>query len=244
MTFKKDIEKELMISEIEKLTEDTIKPYILETITIKDHNCYLCYLGESFGYSILVFKNGKHIYHANDYELHHRHLVKEKGRNALREYYINEMNEKLYTDAEMMEEPSSYDEYEKKSYFLRNYHIMRYEHETIFFIGTDAERENRQKRIEKNYPYYNSVSFCYVSDPEIVNTQKKYLAILRNAYKRFQNDSEIFREMVRKELANHEACVTCDYTDALDALGLTFEELTEEKQKIVREELKRQIESY
>ena len=50
--------------------------------------------------------------------------------------------------------------------------------------------------------------------------------------------------MVRKELANHEACITCDYTDALNALGLTFEGLKEEKQKIVKEELKRQIENY
>lgn len=236
--------KNMGITEIENLTYEEVTAIALEHLTIKDHDCFFVDFGGYFGYSALVFKNGKHVYHANDYELHHHWLVKENGRDALRAYYINEMNEKLYTDAEMMEEPSSYDEYEKKSYFLRNYHIMRYEHETIFFIGTDAERENRQKRIEKNYPYYNSVSFCYVSDPEIVNTQKKYLAILRNAYKRFQNDSEIFREMVRKELANHEACVTCDYTDALDALGLTFEELSDERQKIVKEELKRQIENY
>lgn len=52
------------------------------------------------------------------------------------------------------------------------------------------------------------------------------------------------RGMVRKELANHEACITCDYTDALDALGMKYAELTEEKQQIVKEELKRQIENY
>lgn len=236
--------KEMNIKEIENLTYEEAVTLALEKLNIKDHDCFIVDFSGYFGYSILVFKNGRHIYHANDYELHHRCLVKEKGRDALREYYINEINEKLFTDAEMMEEPISYDEYEKKNHFLRNYYIMRYEHETIFFIGTDAERENRQKRIEKNYPYYNSVSFCYVSDPEIINTQKKYLEILQNAYKHLQNNLEVFREMVRKELANHEACITCDYTDALDALGLTFEELTEEKQKIVREELKRQIESY
>ena len=236
--------KEMNIKEIESLTLEEVKNNALEYMEIKEHDCFFVDFSGYFGYSILVFKNGKHIYHANDYELHHHWLMKEKGRDALREYYIKEMNGKLYTDAEMMEEPSSYDEYEKKNHFLRNYHIMRYDHESIFFIGTDAEREERKKRIEKNYPYYNSISFCYVSDPEIINTQKKYLKILQNAYKHLQNNLEVFREMVRKELANHEACITCDYTDALDALGLTFEELTEEKQKIVREELKRQIESY
>lgn len=236
--------KEMNIKEIESLTLEEVKNNALEYMEIKEHDCFFVDFGGYFRYSILVFKDGKHIYHVNDYELHHHWIVKEKGRDGLREYYINEMNEKLYTDAEMMEEPSSYDEYEKKSYFLRNYYIMRQDYISIFFIGTDAEREARQREIEKNYPYYNSVSFCYVSDPEIVNTQKKYLAILQNAYKHLQNNLEVFREMVRKELANHEACITCDYTDALDALGLTFEELTEEKQKIVKEELRKQIENY
>lgn len=236
--------KEMNITGIEKLTYEEAKNIALENLTIKDHDCFLVDFSGYFGYSILVFKNGKHIYHANDYELHHHWLMKEKGRDALREYYIRKMNEKLYTDAEMMEEPSSYDEYEKKSYFLRNYYIMRQDYISIFFIGSNEEREARQREIDKKYPYYNSVSFCYVSDPEIIHTQKKYLTILQNAYKRFQNDSEIFREMVRKELANHEACITCDYTDALDALGMKFEELTKEKQKIVREELRKQIESY
>lgn len=236
--------KEMNIRDIEKLTYEEAKRYALESMTIKDHDCFFVDFGGYFGYSILVFNNGKHIYHVNDYELHHRHLVKEKGRNALREYYIKEMNGKLYTDVEMMEEPTSYDEYEKKNHFLRNYHIMRYDHESIFFIGTDAEREERKKRIERNYPYYNPVSFCYVTEPEIINIQKKYLEILQNAYERLQNNLEVFREMVRKELANHEACITYDYTDALGALGMKFEELTEEKQKIVKEELKRQIENY
>ena len=236
--------KNMGITEIENLTYEEAATIALEHLTIKNHDCFLIDFSGYFGYSILVFKNGKHIYHANDYELHHRWLVKEKGRDALREYYIKEMNEKLFTDAEMMEEPSSYDEYEKKNHFLRNYYIMRYDHESIFFIGTDAEREERKKRIEKNYPFYNPVSFCYVAEPEIINIQKKYLEILQNAYERLQNNLEVFREMVRKELANHEACITYDYTDALGALGMKFEELTEEKQKIVKEELKRQIENY
>lgn len=236
--------KEFNITEIENLTYTEAAKMALEKLNIKGHDCFLVDFSGYFGYSALVFKNGKHIYYANDYELHHRYIVEKSGREALRNYYIKEMNEKLYTDEELLEEVKTYDEYEKKSYFLRNYYIMRQDYISVFFIGSNEEREARQREIKKNYPYYNSVSFCYVSDPEIINTQKKYLAILRNAYKHLQNNLEIFREMVRKELANHEACITCDYTDALDALGLTFEKLTDEKQKIVKEELRRQIESY
>ena len=170
--------------------------------------------------------------------------MKESGREALREYYINEMNRKLFTDAEMMEEPTSYDEYEKKSYFLRNYYIMRQDYISIFFIGSNEEREARQREIDKKYPYYNSVSFCYVSDPEIIHTQKKYLEILQNAYERLQNNLEVFRKMVSQELSNHEACITCDYTEALEALGMTFDSLSTDQKKIVKEELRKQIDSY
>lgn len=47
--------------------------------------------------------------------------------------------------------------------------------------------------------------------------------------------------MISRELSNHEACYTGDYTDALNALGLIFENLTRTQQKIVKEELKKQI---
>ena len=232
------------IKEIETITYAEAAEMALEKLNIKDHDCFLVDFGGYFGYSVLVFHSGKHIHYVNDYELHHSHLVKESGREALRDYYIKEMNKKLYTDAELLEEIKSYDEYEKKSHFLRNYYIMRFDHASVFFIGTDAEREKRKKEIEKKYPYFNSVSFCYVADPEIIATQGKYLAHLQEAYNNLKGNNDTFREMIRKELANHEACITCDYTDALNALGLSFERLTDEKQKIVKEELRRQIENY
>lgn len=40
---------------------------------------------------------------------------------------------------------------------------------------------------------------------------------------------------------NHEACITGTATDALDALGLEFDDLTGEQQAIVKSELKKQI---
>ena len=76
------------ITNIEKLTYEEAKSLAVETMRIKDHTCIFAELGESFGYSILVFKNGMQIRYANDYELHHRWLVKEKGKEALRDFYI------------------------------------------------------------------------------------------------------------------------------------------------------------
>ena len=236
--------KEFNITEIENLTYTEAAKMALEKLNIKGHDCFLVDFSGYFGYSVIVFHSGRHIHYANDYELHHSHLVKESGREALRNYYIKEMNKKLYTDAELLEEIKTYDEYEKKNHFLRNYYIMRFNHETAFFIGTDTERENRKQEIEKEFPYFNPISFCYVADPEIITTQKRYLNNLQQAYNYLKDNNDTFREMIRKELANHEACITCDYTDALNALGMSFDRLSDEKKQIVKEELKKQVESY
>ena len=236
--------KNMNITEIENLTYEEAKNYALEEITIKEHDCFLIDFEGYFGYSILVFKNGKHIHYANDYELHHSYMVKKDGKEGLKKYYIQGMENKLFTDAEMLEPCKSYSEYERKNHFLRNYWIMRYDYMSVFFIGNDAERAERQKLIEKEFPYFNPVCFCYVKEKSIIEKAKKYYDILEDSYNKLITDDGVFREMVRKELANHEACITCDYTDAMDALGLKFEELTEDRQKIVKEELRRQIESY
>lgn len=55
---------------------------------------------------------------------------------------------------------------------------------------------------------------------------------------------EVFREMISYELANHEACITCDYEPALAALNMSINDLTENQIKIMQEELHKQIEYY
>ena len=230
------------ITNIEKLTYEEAKSLAVETMRIKDHTCIFAELGESFGYSILVFKNGMQIRYANDYELHHRWLVKEKGKEALRDFYIKEMQNKLYTDEELLQDIKSYDEYDKKSYFLRNYWIMRYDYLTAFAIG----KKNQEKLEEdkKEYPFFNPISFCYVKDKNIIYTQTKLYKHIEKEFKKLKSNNDTFREMIRSELANHEACITCDYTEALNALGMEYGRLTDEQKKIVNEELKKQIDSY
>lgn len=232
----------MTIREIENLTYNDALKLAVETMEIKEHQVIFAECGEYFGYSALVFKNGKHIYYANDYELHHSYIVKKSGKEALKQWYIEALNRKLYTDAELLEDVKTYDEYEKKNYFLRNYYIMRYDYVSIFGIGEEAQKAFDEAR--KIYTIYDPVSFCYVKDENIVKTQSKILEHLEKAYEELKNNTETFREMVSRELANHEACITCDYEDALDALGIKFDDLTEEKQKIVKEELKKQIENY
>ena len=63
------------IREIENLTFEEVEKFrengIAEKIAVKEHNCYFMDLGEYFGYSVLVFKNNRHIYYVNNYQLHY-----------------------------------------------------------------------------------------------------------------------------------------------------------------------------
>lgn len=230
------------ITSIENITYEEAKTKALETMVIKEHDCFFVDFGSNFGYSVLVFRNGKHIYYANDYELHHNYMVEHEGKEALRQYYIDTMNTKLFTDTELLQDVASYDEYKQKDYFLRNYWIMQFDRLSIFGIGEKEQRKFEEAK--PNFPFYNPVSFCYVVDVEIVEKSKMFSKHLEKAYAELKTNDEAFRNMVIRELANYEACITCDYMDALGALGIIFEELTEARQHIVKQELNRQIHEY
>lgn len=237
------IKRDLMINEIQKLTEYEALQMAEEILTIKDHTVIFANLGETFGYSVLVFMAGKHIYFANDYELHHKYMIeKENGKEQLRQWYIDTLNRKLYTNTELLEEVKTYDDYRRKEHFLRNYYIQRYDYISIF--GMNGETKERILNGKDFYKYYNPVSFCYVADKSIVETQMQILEHLTYSFQELKGKMETFREMVSAELANHEACITCSWTDALDALGMKFEKLTTEQQSIVKEELKKQMDRY
>lgn len=230
------------ITSIENITYEEAKKNALETMKIKDHDCFFVDFGGHFGYSVLVFRNGKHIHYANDYKLHHEYKVEREGKEALRQYYIDTINNKLFTDAELLQDVTSYEEYKRKKYFLCNYWIMQFDSLSIFGIGDKAQEEF--DKAKPNFPFYNPVSFCYVADEKIVEKSKMFSEHLEKVYAELKTNDEAFRDMVSRELANHEACITCDYTDALDALGMVFEELTEARQNIVKQELSKQIHEY
>lgn len=234
--------KDYNIDMIRELTITEVRELALETMDIKEHECFFVDFGGYFGYSVLVFKNEKHIHYADDFELHHHYIAKQTGKEGLKQWYIESLNQKLYTEKELFENVKTYNEYKQKDYFLRNYYIMKFDFLSIFGIGEEAKKAFEEAR--KIYTVYNPVSFCYVKDKGIVEKQVKILNHLEKSFKRLKENNETFRKMIRYELENHEACITCSYTEALNSLGLRFKDLAEEKQNIVREELDRQIEKY
>ena len=228
------------IREIEALTEqDVIKlkeEGKAELLKIKEHDCYLVNLGEYFEYSVLVFKNNKHMYYVNDYQLHHRN----KSIEELKQWYIETLNNKLFTETELMEDIQDYDEYTKKSHYVRNYWIMQFERVSVFYIGNLSE----EQIIAKEKMFYCPTCFCYVNDKSIIEKANKFITHIEKSFMKAKENTEVFRKMISYELANHEACITYDYRDALDSLGLTFNKLTEDQKRIVKQELNKQIESY
>ena len=225
------------INEIESLTWDQAQKMATEIISIKGHDIVLTDLGGRFGYSALVFRNKGYMYFANEYQLHYKWFVDEHGIEALKGKYIEKLDEKLFSEEEFAEKIKRYTEYRLKDHYLRNYWIQQFPHETIFCIGG--------KEIDTvKYPHYCSVCFCYVSDRAVAYRAYELLGQLNKAYDVFINDLDAFREAISNELANHEACITGDFREALNALGMQWSELSASQKNIVLEELHKQEENY
>ena len=231
------MKKHMDIYDIEALTVQEMEELRAngeaELLNIKDHNCYLVDLKGYFGYSVLVFKNSHHIYYANDYQLHHNNKTKEE----LRTRYIEGLKNKLFTESELMENVQTYANYERMSYYVRNYWIMQFDHVSIFYIGKPTEEQKKAKEEMVFCP----TCFCYVSDKTVVEKAYKLINHIEKSFSEAKENEEVFREMISYELANHEAGYTGSYTDALESLGLEFNNLTDRQRSIVTEELKLQI---
>ena len=148
--------KDWTISEIEDLTLEEVDAMKEGCVEINGHTVYLVDFGGYFGYSALVFKDGAHIYYANDYELHH----KGKSKEELKVWYMETLPNKVFTDEDLAV-VKNYTDYENKDYFLRNYYIQRIPYETAFHIYHN-EREEKEFAEKVKDKYYNPISFCYV----------------------------------------------------------------------------------
>lgn len=204
----------MTIYEIEKMTEQEAQDMAIETMEIKGHNIYFVDFEGYFGFSMLIFKNGHHIYHANDYELHHSTMIREE----LRKWYIDGANNKLFTEAEIMEPIADYDEYSRKEYFLRNYYNMQTDYISVFFYGTDEEKKKRQRQIKKMS--YNPVSFCYMNDSDFIAKHQVLFLHLQERKNEMKDNFDYWVKAFVREMYNHEYGINwqADF-DTLSAFG-------------------------
>lgn len=224
----------MTIEEIEKLKVSEVKKMAEEHFVCKGYDCFIVDFKDRFGLSLLVFKGKKHIYYANDYELHHRASF---IRNRLISYYKEHINSILFTEEELMGPLSNYDEYLRKERYVRSYLRQCYDSISIFeFSSNPKEEKVRNMKIKRWYTYYSSEVFSYFKDEEYILLSEKMMKHLQSSYNKLISEPERFREMIRYELYNHECGYTGDYRDALRTLGMKENELTAEQKQILKEE--------
>ena len=208
------------IETIQNITEQEAQGMALETLNIKGHNVYLVDFGGYFGYSRLVFADGRHIHYANDYELHHKGNEWYKGMagEELRAWYIKTAEQKLFTEDEIVGPLKDYNDYRAKREYLHNYYAMRRPYISIFFIGSDAEREKLRKKTEKMY--YDPVGFCYIDDEAFVAHHIELSDKLNNQRHMMENNYDYMVTAFKHEMYNHEYAINwqADY-DTISAFA-------------------------
>ena len=207
------------IRDIESITEQQAKEMCLESLTIKGHNVYMIDFPGYFGYSAIVFLNNHHIHYANEYQLHYAYKVEQEGKDSLRGYFIDKLNNKLFTEEELQQPVKTYSEYTAKDYYLRNYYPMQIDYVSSFrIIHNDAEEKAFKKEVAKLH--YNPISFCYMADEEFIKHQMLLHIALVKAKEATVDNFEYQKDAFLREMFNHEYGINwqADY-DVLSAFG-------------------------
>lgn len=208
-------EKVWNISDIEQITEDVAQELSEETIELKEHKLYFIDFKGYFGYSVLVFKDGHHIYYANDYQLHHGNKTKED----LRKWYLETMEKTLFTEEEIAAPLKDHSEYTAKSHFLHSFYTQQRDYVSIFRICANKEEEEANKKSQEGLSY-DLVGFCYMKDEEFIKKHVKLHMDLEKAREDAEKSFEYFKNAVLQEMFNHEYSINwqADY-DVLSTFG-------------------------
>ena len=234
----KKINKEtLNYDEIRALSEVDAARLAIETMEIKDFNVYFIDFGTLRGYSYLVFKNGHQI--TDDFGNLHDYILKEKGLAGLRQWYIDRLNAKLFTEEEIAEPLKNYDDYQQKSYFLHNYYAKQENYVSMFRIFRNEEDEKAFDKEVKDM-IFNRVGFCYM-DKSLKYFVDKHVALLDklNAQKENVADNYDYQKSAfLYEMYNHEYAInlqadwdvlsvfgTVSYEDTLSDINKCFDAL-------------------
>ena len=226
----------LTYDEISALSQEDAAGIAIETMEVKGYDVYFIDFGSLRGYSYLVYKNGHQI--TDDFGHLHTYILKGKGLAGLRQWYIDTLNTKLFTEEEIAEPLKSYDDYQQKSYFLHNYYAEQEDYISMFFIGSDKEREERRKKTENMI--FNRVGFCYM-DKSLKSFVDKHVELMDklNAQKDNVADNyEYQKSAFLYEMYNHEYAInhqadwdvlsvfgTVSYEDTMSDINKCFDAL-------------------
>lgn len=187
------------ITDVEKLTEEQAREMSERFLQYKGHNVYFVTFEGGFGYSYLVFKDGAHIYYANDYQLHHGN----RSRDELDKWYNDGIKRKIFSDDDFSGDLKDYDDYSNKMRYLTNYYIMRTPYISAFNIfHNDKEEQDFKKSVENMT--YDPVGFGYVKDKRFVEKHKELYKQLMENYEKQKENYDYLKSAILYEMGNHE----------------------------------------
>lgn len=203
------MDKVWLYDDIQGVTEDQARAMADASATVKEHSVYFVDFGGRFGYSCLVFHSGRHIYYANDYELHH--TWEHKTHDELKASYIRSLESKLFTDDEIAAPLTSYDEYKRRENFLINYYVMRVDHVSMF--GADEKRRT-------DGMVFDPFAFAWVNDLAFAQHHTELHSKLIEAEKAMKENFDYWKSAFYYEMCNHEYGINWqgDY-DTLSVFG-------------------------
>lgn len=211
------------IEAIEKLTYGQAEELAEEKITVKEHTVFLIDFKGYFGYSAVVFYGDMHIYHVNDYALHHS----DREKSSLKEWYIKSLNNKLFTDEEMYSPLTDYSDYNRRSYYLRNYYAQRKPYVSCWRIKCDdEEKENTCEN-----KYFSAVTYSYYDDLTFVNKLADIAKVLEDRKAEMTNSYDYWYSAFKYEFSNHECYFSWDDKYMEIAESLVGGELNEVQEK-------------
>lgn len=222
-------EKIYSIKEIEALTEAQAASLAEEKEHIKDHVVYFVNFAGAFGYSALVFADIRHIYYANEYELHYPGRLKDEpefererySKEELKSIYIQKLEQKLFTDDEICAPVRDYDEYTRKAYYVRNYYSQRRDSVSIFgiFVGEEGRKKERELERCRATMSFNPVALAYYQDKAFVERNIALMDSLNRARAQKKDDFEYWKGAFEYEMYNHEYTYSEDDYSVLSVFG-------------------------
>lgn len=192
----------MTITEIENMNEEQVRDLAEKSKVVKEHNIYFITLENGFGYSYIVFKNGRQIKYANDYELHHSGRTKEE----LDKMYGTALNNKLFTDDEFGKDITDYDDFRRKKDYLINHYACRVENISGFQIFNNEDEKKKFKRKIKNC-VFDPIGYCYVKDEAFAKEHVKIWNELIKKYNERLEDYDYLKSVIKYEMNNHEYAI-------------------------------------
>lgn len=173
-----------------------------EHVEVKGHNVCLVDLGGAWGYSALVTCEGRHIYYANDYQLHHRNRTADE----LRDFYIEELNNKLFTDDELAQE-CDYKGLKARDEYIRNYYSMRRDYQSYWCY--DKKDIKQWYKDEADTVIFSRIAYAFYHDYDVdhVERMNELMDTLHRVNDPLRDYSHAF-DAFKREMFNHEYAIS------------------------------------